>query len=119
MTTVGAAVAAVAGGVFAVVTAGAGVCSTVMAVVAPTVGGAGNADVEAGAGVGAGGADGCGVLPKIPLAMTRITAMAMTATAMIAIFFTRRRCFFFRTISLYRSGRYGSLNSSSLTDAAS
>jgi hypothetical protein len=42
---------------------------------------------------------------KNPLRRIYTTTRAMTATAMIPTFFRRRRCLFFRTISLYRAGR--------------
>ena len=49
--------------------------------------------------------DGCGDPVRAPLMRTYTTTTAMTATAIIPIFFRRRRCFFFRTVSLYRAGR--------------
>ncbi len=48
---------------------------------------------------------GCGDPAIIPFRIMYTTTIAMTATAIIPIFFKRRRCFFFRTISLYRAGR--------------
>jgi uncharacterized membrane protein YedE/YeeE len=77
--------------------------------------------VTVGMGDGVGDGAGCGNPVRTTLSTMYTTTTATTATTIIPIFFRRRRCFFFRTISLYRAGRYGSLKSSesSFTIAAS
>jgi hypothetical protein len=81
---------------------GAGVGTVVATVVAAAVV---CWDVTIGVGVGVEVGVGCGEPEKNPLRRMYTTTRAMTAKAIIPIFFKRRRCFFFRTISLYRAGR--------------
>ena len=99
--------AIVAGFVVVMAVVGIAVCTGVAVAMTAVV--AGTAVVSRGAGVSVGDSvgmgAGCGDPAKNPLRRMYTTTMAMTATAIIPIFFKRRRCFFFRTISLYRSGR--------------